>query len=1265
MTGSVSNAAGEKNPYVGPRPFRPGEKLHGRETELAELEYQWKAERILLLHSPSGAGKSSLIHAGLLPRLKNSFDLLGPTRVNQEYLNNDANRYVLSALHGFEEGVPERLRRSTEELAHQSLEEYIEKRPRRRSAPKNVALVFDQFEEILTADPLALEAKREFFDQLGKLLLNPRIWALFVLREDYLAPLDPYAEQVPTHLKNRFRIDLLNLEAAREAILRPALDCGRQFSAVDQLLHDLSTMQVQQADGSFVSRAGHYVEPVQLQVVCFRLWESMPPEDRTIDAEDLRQFGNVTEALGAYYADSMAAIAQGEESQERMVRDWIGERLITSSGVRGQVLRGEKESGGLPNNLVERVLDTHLVRAEQRAGATWYELAHDRLIEPVRNDNAVWRSNHLAEIQQRAELWEKQGRPPGMLLRGGELREAEEMLESSAFVSRVEERYFEESNKAHVQYRREKRLFKLIGWLGAAAIVAGIVAVYAAIDSVEQAQIARSRRLAVASTQMAERNREISDLLAVEAVRVHPTRAAEEALRASLARPGRPVQLFSGHEKEVFFAAWSPDQRWIVSSSRDGTVRLWDPAGGAGGGEARVIKGHEAGVLEVDWDPDGRRLVTASYDGTSQVILAETGEIGVVLDAHESSVYSARWHPQGGVIATASFDGSVRIWDPATAEELQVLVDPEAEQRGVRIVAWQPQAERYRLLSAGADGVARIWDGWPLSLRQRLRGHLGMIIAASWHPTDENLVMTAGRYGTARIWDAANGRELLALEIQNELYAARWSPDGGKLATASADGIVRIWTLAGSSAALEVQGTQLLEGHDGAVTGIAWNARGDQLVSISEDGSGRVWNAASGQQVALLAAHHSGLRTVAWSADGTRVVTAGADHDIRIWEVEAGAERGAYEIGSQVHTVAWEPGSRRLAVAGHDKAVRVLDTAADDTAGNTAAQNEQTLTGHTADILGVAWAPGGERLATASRDGTVRIWEGDSSLALTGHQSAVRDVAWSPDGQRLASASLDSKVFLWDAETGEVQRFFESYPERRDWFWTVEWSPDGRRILGASYDRTVRIWEADGDDQRVLEGHGSLVVSASFSPDGQKVVSGGFDRTVRLWNAASGEPLHELQGHRGWVLATAYSPANDLVVSASGDRTARIWDAAEGTSLHVLEGHEGPVRHAVWSPDGRWVVTSSDDGTARLWDAENGEEHAILEGHRGRVHQAAWHPDGIIATASFDGSVRLYEMDVEKLLDLACARAVRNLTDEEWNRFLQTKRRDSCALGES
>ena len=139
MAGSDPNVIPPQNPYVGPRPFEKGEHLFGREHEINELYYLLSAERIVLLHSPSGAGKTSLINAGLLPRLRERFDVWQPTRVNAAPaagLPAGVNRFVLSAILGFEQGIPQERRRSQEQLAGMSLLEHARPFPGRPARPK-------------------------------------------------------------------------------------------------------------------------------------------------------------------------------------------------------------------------------------------------------------------------------------------------------------------------------------------------------------------------------------------------------------------------------------------------------------------------------------------------------------------------------------------------------------------------------------------------------------------------------------------------------------------------------------------------------------------------------------------------------------------------------------------------------------------------------------------------------------------------------------------------------------------------------------------------------------------------------------------------------------------------------------------------------------------------------------------------------------------------------------------------------------------------
>ncbi len=997
---------GSPNPFVGPRPFEFGEQLWGRDWEICELDNLLSAERIVLLHSPSGAGKSSLVQAGLLPRVKKSFDVWGPTRLNQEPRDDlKVNRYVLSAVAGLEEGIPERLRRPPEVLAGQTLREYLEARPRRRSASENVLLVVDQFEEILTVDPLAVEAKREFFDQLGDLLHNSRVWALFALREDYLAPLDPYARQVPTHLKNRFRIDLLGLDGAREAMVNPAREGGREFPAAEQLVHDLATMKVQQADGSFREETGRHVEPVQLQVACLRLWNEMPDDARSIEAEDLEQFGDVTEALAGYYADSVTRISGGTIARERAIRDWFGEALITAGGIRGQVLRGADESEGLANAVIERLLDTHLVRAEKRAGATWYELAHDRLIEPVRSDNAAWRGKHLSEAQQRATLWESQGRPPGLLLTGEELAAAERWAEGSVVTTNVELRFLEESRQAQTIADRERRQARRIKRLGIAAIIVGALALVASAVAVQQmVEANQQRQAAVQQREAAVRQREEAVRLSKEAEsqrqRAEREKDAAEAARKDSRRQehiaieqkdlaerreqeaqiqrdraesaGKEADEASrvatrakeNAEQQQRFAVEQKDradkQRAKAVAAEKATARLRRVAEA----EALALR-----VITMKEEADQQQLPALLAVAAHRLNLLHGGEAenpqiyaamllafkqlfdplssarGQILYSHDAAVRSLALMPGGHILAFGTEDGEIHLIDMTTVD----LSEPKAPRilatevggGGVRSLAFGPEG---RLLAAGTfNGSIRVW-------------------------AIEEL-LTAPR---------------ILIETGLTVNALAFAPGALRLAAGDSAGTVRLWDLAAATGEPTVLAPGEVPSRGGPANGAS---REDEI------------EAAAGPQI----------RSLAFSPVGA-ALAAGSGRGLLLWDLERFEDRPRQLSDKPVRSVAISRDGRYLAAGKVRPGIELWDLQRLD-------DGPEELLGHTAWVEDLEFHPHRNLLVSASFDASLRIWDVDrqspSPLVLEGHDSWLRAVVFTSDGRHLISAASDRTLRLW------------------------------------------------------------------------------------------------------------------------------------------------------------------------------------------------------------------------------------------------------------
>jgi hypothetical protein len=386
--------ARDTNPYVGPRPFERGDASHffGREREVRDLASIVVAHRVVLLYSASGAGKSSRLNAAVLPMLETKkFDLVPPARVGAlpPGLAGTAveNVFVagLVAQWSGAEGAPE-------VLAHASLAAFLRERPRPLDEEGEVvprAIVLDQFEELFTAHPERWRDQAGLFDALRAALDDDAgLRIVLALREEYLAQLESYLHLLPGR-PARFRLEPLDATNALAAVTLPLRGTNRRFDAgaAEALVEDLLKLRVETGPGHTVEIVGEYVEPVQLQVVCRQLWSELPPDVDVITTEHLRAFADLDTVLTAFYEEALASANTETRVSEPRLRAWVGNALITAGSTRSTVYRGAEATAGMENAAVEALERKRLIRAEQRAGAFWYELTHDRLIEPIGASN--------------------------------------------------------------------------------------------------------------------------------------------------------------------------------------------------------------------------------------------------------------------------------------------------------------------------------------------------------------------------------------------------------------------------------------------------------------------------------------------------------------------------------------------------------------------------------------------------------------------------------------------------------------------------------------------------------------------------------------------------------------------------------------------------------------------------------------------------------------------------------------------------------------
>jgi hypothetical protein len=480
------------SPFVGPRPFKPDERrfFFGRDEETEILTSMVVARRASLLFAQSGAGKSSLLMAGLMPNLlehprvvrgrKTIVPLVSGfvvARVGRGLpAASPRNIFVQSALLSISGDSAQG--GASDATLIEGLQRLLAPVPQSqgRGEPGGLpfVLVFDQFEELFTRHVAHRAQREDFFKQVREALdAEDRLRVLFSMREDYIGELTPYAHLLPEDLRHRFRLERLKPAAALDAVRLPPEHASppRRFAegVAAKLVENLQ------------AGTSEDIEPILLQVVCSRVWRELPQDGGDITAGDIANVSRIDEAVIDYYNSAVAsalkaAEAAGAPTSERRVRRFFSEGLITPSGTRAPAYRDDQAGltgagvvGGIPNVVVDALAasEVNIVRGEYRAGGRWYELAHDRLIGPIVAANKEWERTNETKLHQRAARWYGSGARDSDLANSVELVEFRNALRKipDEPLDSIEEEFLRRSEQGLVTTRASQRAnVEDLGW---------------------------------------------------------------------------------------------------------------------------------------------------------------------------------------------------------------------------------------------------------------------------------------------------------------------------------------------------------------------------------------------------------------------------------------------------------------------------------------------------------------------------------------------------------------------------------------------------------------------------------------------------------------------------------------------------------------------------------------------------------------------------------------------------------------------------------
>lgn len=1082
---------------------------------------------VLLLYGQSGVGKSSLLEAGVLPRLEQSCTPL--------YLRRDPNR-------GLTQTLTDALKTDSATLKSAWLEH-------ESSKGRPLVIILDQMEEVFTRPREDDPNELLHFMQLVQALFDhprdrPQGRLVLSYRKEYHPEIEAQCRQLEIPREKIFidkldRSDIIEvvngLTSSQRLSRRYPLTIEKNLPAViaDDLLADPNSA----------------IAPV-LQILLTKMWELASTEESpsfTIAKyNELRKAGIL---LDDFYAEQMAAL-----------QTWVP--TAVNSGLALDLLHLHTTGMGTAGSRDFEEIRSLYQHQEEGLDQLLSYLKDLYLLTEVNHTNTGLTHDALAPIVQReikdsdkpgqralrilaSKMPEYHYQPEKVYIDEEDLILVERGAGGMRLWTPKERELIEKSRERRAKLNGERirnQRLKSIGMMviGLLAVVSSVLGIRAYQKSLVEIKQAHASQLVSSAIQEKELDPTQAYEIVEEALALTPDNENALEVRRDIYEKNEFYKLAREHPASVQSVGIAADGSYWISAGGKKIIR-WNKEGTA---VDSFITEHE--VYQAILSPVEDQLLLLTRESDSILLVNTQNWATRSLQGHSDWAISAAFSEDGQQIVTGGRDGEVALWE---LESGQIIERWNLHKDIVRTVYYAKQ--QGLLISGGDDLMAYLIDIQTDKIRSF--EHKTIVRAVSVPPTGA-FILTGSEDGILHIWnlDQALSKDLVA--HTSDINSITYHPDGRHFLTASNDQTIRLWNKDGI-----LQKTY--RGHADGVQDLVFAADGHSFISGSQDGSLRIWDTdAKGER----RFSHPGrvVYKVAYADDGHFITAIGNE----LYEVDednltdAEYSQIKYKNGPQA-AIIWDTnGNQQRELKGHAGYISALAvsngpahqylTGGEDAVillWNKSGEITRRFTGHKAEVNALAFSPSNKSIASAGSDSTVYIWNISGELTHTlPHQDLVSSLAFSPDGNYLLSGSYDSKGKIWDTRKG---RLIKEIPLAGNRIESVAFSSGNTFALGTSNPATINVYQMNDQAYPLLfsntiQSEGKTgkrsVTSISFSPDGQQVAVGAHGSLVTIFDL-KGEPIREFRKfNNSNVYSIAYSPGGDAILVGSGDGQARI-----------------------------------------------------------------------------------------------------------------------------